>query len=211
MGTPTDSGPVESGRPGKVATLISEYDLDGLGDELERRWTADGDARESLRDLADRFNRELLRQTATDAGVQLLDGEVENLYRLLTSDGVSQADRTRAKRRLERQGIDVDSLRTDFVTYQAVRTYLQKHRDAEYQADNDDRLEREAENIDRLRGRTASVTTSKLAQLRDTDQLRLGEFRTLIDLQVVCEDCGSRYEVGTLLERGGCDCQPGDA
>jgi hypothetical protein len=28
----------------------------------------------------------------------------------------------------------------------------------------------------------------------------------LIDVQVVCEDCGANAEISTLLAEGGCDC-----
>lgn len=43
------------GRWSKVARRINEYDLEGLGEEMARRWTAEDD-RWSLRDLADHFN-----------------------------------------------------------------------------------------------------------------------------------------------------------
>jgi len=125
----------------------------------------------------------------------------------LTGDDVSSANRTRARRRLEREGIDVDGLLGDFVTYQAVRTYLKEHRGAEYSREASDPLEREVENAERLRGRMVSVTEGKLEWLRSNGQLGLGEFRMLANTQVVCEDCNSRFEVAELLERGGCDCR----
>jgi hypothetical protein len=203
MGPPDE--PRASGRAGKVARLPKEYDMKSLGPELERLWTANEDRR-SLRELADRFNRALLERAIEGTGVRRLDGEVENTYRLLTDDDVNSADRTRARRRLKRDGVDVDALLDDFVTYQAVRTYLKEHRGAEYSREPSDPLEREAENAERLRGRMVSVTEGTLERLRDNDQLGLGEFRTLANIQVVCEDCNSRFEVVELLERGGCDC-----
>jgi hypothetical protein len=193
------------GRRSKVARLIEEYDLQGLGAEMERRWTAEED-RSSLRELAASFNQSLLRAAMEAEGGQPLDGEVENTYRLLTDDEVGSADRTRVRRRLERDGVDVDALLDDFVTYQAVRTYLKSHRDAEYTPDETDPLEREVTNVQRLRGRVDSVTEGKLEQLRDAGDLTLGEFRTLVDVRVVCEDCNSQYDVVDLLEAGGCDC-----
>lgn len=194
------------GRRSKVARLIEEYELGGLGAELERLWTADED-RQSLRDLADYFNQHLLEAALDEANVQHLEGEIENTYRLLTDDDVSSADRMRVRRRLERDGIDVDELETDFVTYQAIRSYLKDYRDAEYTPDETDPLEREKTNIQQLRGRMAAVTEAKLEQLRDSDRLTLGEFRTLAEIQVVCEDCNNQYDVVDLLERDGCDCQ----
>ena len=139
------------GRRSKVVRLIDEYDLQGLGADLEQQWTADED-RKSLRDLASCFNQQLLQRTLEEADVQYLDGEIENTYRLLTGDEVSSAESTRVKRRLERDGIDVGALETDFVTYQAIRSYLKNHRGAEYTPAETDPLEREATNVQKLRG-----------------------------------------------------------
>jgi len=67
--------------------LLAEYNLSGLGVELEQLWTAETD-RQSLRELAAYSNQQLLQQRLEEAGVQILDGEVENIYRLLTDDDV---------------------------------------------------------------------------------------------------------------------------
>lgn len=205
MDTSESSDGSGRGRRSKVARLVEEYDLDGLGAEMERRWTDEED-RWSLRELADHFNRTILEAAMEAEGNQPLDGEVENLYRLLTDDDVASADRTRVRRRLKRDGVDVDALRDDFVTYQAVRTYLKKYRGAEHSPAKTDPLEREATNVQRLRGRVDSVTEGKLEQLRDSGALSIGEFRTLVDVRVVCEDCNAQYDVVDLLEAGGCDC-----
>lgn len=197
-------------RRGKVLRLIEEYGLDGMGDRLERRWTASGDERMSLRDLADEFNRELLQTSMKEAGMQPLDGNVENLYRLLTDDGVSGADRTRAERRLSREGVDVEKLSQEFVTYQAIRTYLTDHRGVSYTADTGSQSESEKERIQRLRGRVRTVTDSKLEQLRQNGDVDLGSFRTLVEVNVLCEDCGTQYDVETLLDEGCCDCTESD-
>lgn len=193
------------GRPSKVVRLLEEYELEGLGEELERRWTATED-RQSLRQLAHLFNERLVEAALRNAGSQPLDGEAANLYRLLTADDVTSADQTRARRQLERAGVDSEQLEANFVTYQAIRTYLKSHRNAEYTPDETDPLERETTNLQQLRGRTVSVTEGKLNQLLESDELRLGEFRTIVDIQVVCEDCNTQYDVVELLERGGCDC-----
>lgn len=196
-----------TGRRGKVVKLIERHELDGIGDRLERRWTAEGDERMSLRDLADEFNRALLRAAMTDAGMQPLAGEVDNAYRLLAGDEVSTADRTRTERRLEREGIDVDQLRQEFVTYQAIRTFLTDHRGASYDASSPSGPDSEKERIQRLRGRLQSVTDSKLEQLARNGDVELGDYRTLVEVNVLCEDCGAQYDVEALLDRGGCDCR----
>lgn len=194
------------GRRSKVARLIDEYDLNGLGEEMARRWTAE-EGRWSLRELADHFNQAIMEAAIESNGSRLLDGELENIYRLLTDEDVAHADRTRARRRLEREGIEVDNLLDDFVSYQAIRTFLTKYQGAEYTPDDNDPLEREMTNVQQLRGRVDSVTKGKLEQLRDSADLTLGEFRTLVDVRVICEDCNGQYDVVELLERGGCNCE----
>ena len=189
----------------KVARLLEEHDLEGLGAEMEARWTAEED-RMSLRALAAYFNQEVLRTRLEAAGINMLDGELENIYRLLTDDDVSAAERTRVGRRLQRNGLDVDEVEDHFVTYQAIRTYLTEYRDAEYVRDDRNPVEREVENVERLRGRVETVTSGKLEQLRERGDLSLGSFRTVVDVKVVCEDCHSQYDVLDLLDRGGCDC-----
>lgn len=193
------------GRPSKVARVLEEYDMQEVGTELEQRWTAEED-RWSLRDLATYFNQQLLQQALRDANVKTLDGELKNIYRLLTDNDVTTADRTRLRRRLEQDGVDIDALKDDFVTYQAIRTYLKKYRHAEYTSDESDPLDREIDNIQQLRGRLVSVTEGKLDQLRNADELILGEHRLLVDVQVICSDCNGQFDVITLLERGGCNC-----
>ncbi len=192
------------GRRSKVARLIDEYELESLGAELERLWTAEEDRR-SLRDLAAYFNQQLLQRALENADVRPLEGEVENIYRLLSTES-SGADQTRIRRRLQRDGVDIDTIENDFVTYQAIRTYLKKHRGAEYTPDETDPIEREITNIQQLRGRVDSVTAGKLRQLEKTGDLDLGTFRTLVDVRVICEDCNTQFDVIELLERGHCDC-----
>ena len=196
---------VSSSRQSKISRLIDKYDLAELGLELEQLWTAEED-RKSLRKLASYFNRQLLEQALKEADVSHLDGDVENIYRLLTDDDVSSAELTRTQRRLERDGVDTDALEDDFATYQAIQSYLKDYRGAEYTPAETDPLKREATNVQKLRGRMVSVTEGNLEQLSNSDELTLGEFRTLADIRVVCEDCNTQFDVLELLDRGGCNC-----
>lgn len=197
----------DGGRRNKVARLVDEYELGGVGDELEARWTATGDDHTSLRDLAAEFNRRLVKAKADEAGMRLSAREVDAVVRSLTGDEVTAVDRTQLRRRLEREGVDVDALDCDVVTYQAVRSYLREHRGAEYERDDGDRATTAARAIGKLRSRLVSVAESKLRALRETPALTLGEFRVLVDVGVLCTDCGSRYGVAELLSSGGCDCE----
>lgn len=194
-------------RNGKVERAIAEYDLVGIGEEMERLWSGDGTEQMSLRELAEFFNEELLRREMEEADVQMLAGECENTYTLLVDDDQQTADRTRAVRRLEREGVDVDQLRNDFVSYQSIRRYLTESRDVEYERDEASRLANTETHLQQLRTRTLRVTESKITRLNEADDIEISdEFRTTVDIRVYCPDCGARFEVVELLENHGCDC-----
>lgn len=198
----------DSSRPGresKVARLIRERELASLGGELERLWTRDED-RWSLRELAEHFNRELLSAAIREAGMADLNGEAANYYRLLTDDDVNPGDRVEAARRLERAGVDVERLREEFVSYQAVRTYLKGHRNAEYERTERDRVGRESESIRRFNARTEAIVRDKITRLRRQEHVAVGAPSVTVQVQVYCSECDSRYSVDRLLERGRCDC-----
>jgi hypothetical protein len=192
----------------KVARLIEEYELEGLGADLEARWTGDDNERMSLRDLATFFNQQLLRQAliAADNGTGALDNTVETIYTRLTSDNVSSGVRTDTRSRLEQRGVDINSLESDFVTYQAIRSYLKDWRGAEYQTISDEaKIQKDLESIQRLMSRTTSVTEERIEKLRETDRIALDAFEVLLDVQVLCQACGDQHS--ELLERDGCPCQ----
>lgn len=191
----------------KVARLIEEYELDGLGAEMEARWTGQGEDRMSLRDLAEFFNKRLLERALVNAGMSALESDVETTYENLTGEEISTGVRTDTRNRLERNGIDVDSLESDFVTYQAIRSYLKEWRGAEYEGLSDEeKVEKDLESIQRLLTRTLSVTDQRIEKLRDTDRIDIEEFEVFLDAQVLCQRCGSQYAVADFFEQGGCDC-----
>lgn len=195
------------GSRSKVSRVIEAYGLDGFGDRLERSWQGEGEPRRSLRELADHLNREVLAAAMRDAGLRPLDGEVENMYRLLTDDDVSGGQRAEAEAKLERADLDLEELRGDFVSHQAVHTYLTKLRDAEPPStDEGDRSSSALDTVERTKGRLASVVDGTLTSLRNRDELALGSFDVIVTAQVYCEDCETQYEAAELLERGACDC-----
>ncbi|WP_436347123.1 rod-determining factor RdfA [Natronorubrum sp. FCH18a] len=190
----------------KVPRLLEKYDLEGVGDELEAQWTHP-DERKSLRTLAESFNERLVRAALEEARVDTITEDVGHLYELLSGTTGSRGEQLQARRRLERAGVDVETLIEEFVSYGAIRSYLTNYRDASLPETTDSDVRRtEREAIEGLRQRTVAVTESKLARLRDTDRLEIGSHRVLATVQVVCEDCHSQYGVSELLEAGGCDC-----
>lgn len=203
MGTESDT------KRSKVARLIAEYDLDGLGQELETRWTRDED-RSSLRDLAAYFNRQLLEASVDPIGSDPLEGGVDNVYRLLTDDEVTSGVRQETRSRLEKRGVEIESLEKDFVSYQAIRSYLTDYRNAsppDTTVDLETHRDRKRTTIQRLTNRLTTVTEDALQELVNADHLTLGRFDVLVTVRVHCRDCDNRVSIPDLFARGGCNCE----
>lgn len=189
----------------KVSRVIEEYDLEGLGEELADRWASEGSNGASLRELADQFNREVLRSALQSA--EQTPTDVEETYRRLTGDDVSSGTRTETRKRLERGGIDVDAVSSDFVSYQAIRTYLREGRGIEYPDREPTDVDESVRTIEQLKGRLTTVAEDRIQRLTDTDQLDVGAIRVITNVTTVCEDCGAQYDLVELLQRGGCECE----
>jgi hypothetical protein len=184
--------------------VIEAYELEGMGPQLEAEWTGETGERTSLRDLADKFNIAVLEASLQEVGVTPLNFDVSSTYEALGHG--SGPEKTRAERRLEREGIDADILSNDFVTHQAIHTYLTKERGASLPEDKTDPVERKVETIEKLQGRVTVVTESAISSLASADELDHGNYDILIDVRAVCPDCGSDYPVGEFLRNGGCRC-----
>lgn len=192
----------------KVGRAIDEYGLADCNGWLRDRWTGrqDGD---SVRELTAEFNRRVLRAAMTDQGTNPLDGEVENLHRLLTDDDVSGGMRTQARKRLERRGVPIDRVERQFVSHQTVYRHLTGCLDVERQSSGGttrERIERNVRKLRALRQRTEAVTDETVERLATADRVEIDEFDVLVDVSVVCAACGSQHDPDALLLRGGCDC-----
>lgn len=205
----TDHGSDPPDSRSKVKRVIDEYDLNGLGEELARRWRGEPGDRTSLRELESVFNKRVLESALERADGRVIDGEVENLYRLLTDDDVSASARTEAETKLDRLGLDVEALRAAFVSHQAVHTYLTTVQGASAPGRDDSTdavLDRRRQSIQRLRSRLGTVTEESIEALEAAGHLSGGSFDTVVSVTVNCRGCGSTYDVVELLERGACDC-----
>jgi hypothetical protein len=194
-------------RKPKLVTVLEKYDVPDLDEDLERMWVVD--ETHSLRELADEVNVRILRAALRRTKLDLVDGEVENYYRLLQDDSIASGTRIDARRRLERVGIDVDELKEDFVTYQSVRTYMNSVCDITYskgERSAEERRERVLDQIQTVSGRHESVTESKIRELVSADALEIGAHEVSISTTVFCEECERPFDLDELLRRGSCNC-----
>jgi hypothetical protein len=193
----------------KVKRLLSEHEMEEFGNRLVDRWTR-RENRSSLRELADDFNQQLLRSELEGGSLDPLDGEVENIYHILTNDETTSGTRQQARSRLEQAGIDVEKLENEFVSYQSVRTYLRKVRKVDppdKTRGTESQLETKRTTIQQLVTRLRKVTEGTISELKEAGHLTLGEFDVSVSVRVHCRDCDSRVSVIELLSRGSCQCE----
>jgi len=194
--------PDESGGGCKVDRVSQKYGLDEV-DEVLKDLQKEGT---SLRDLETQYNQQVLESTLREAGVDVLQGEVENLYQLLTGDDVSAGMRVEARSRLERQGIDPETIRDDFVSYQTVRTHLRECLAVDTERESTVTPTGAKNTVFKLISRTESVTNRTIERLRSSGLLHVGTVDVTLSLRIACTDCGEEYTFSRLLERGRCSC-----
>jgi hypothetical protein len=109
--------------------------------------------------------------------------------------------------RLQKQGIDVDQLQSDFVSYGTVRRHLKNCLGVERESpEADDPAETGAQRIAALQNRTVAVTENTLSQLASAGELAAGDIDVFVDITVSCSECGMHAPVREYIEGNGCDC-----
>jgi hypothetical protein len=190
----------------KVGRVADAYDIEEIDEELVSLWRGEDGESYSLRDLQHYFNRRVLEAELRSAGVEVLDGELENTYRLLTDEDVSAGMRTQATGRLERDGVDVEGVQRDFVSHQSIHTHLRECLGAEKNPEPADRVASTQNTVGSLEARTEKIAANNLERLAG-EEIELNGFDVIVTTHVTCDACGRRHEFGDLLTNGGCGCQ----
>lgn len=199
-----------SSQGNKVEQVMAKWDLTDIGSELEQRWLGDDRKEHSVRDLATYFNRQVFAEALADTGTVPLEGEIKNLYRLLTSEDVNTANKIQAEKRLSQLNIDPKRLKDDFVSHQTMYRYLKNIRGVKKETDTistQDMVATLRRTSTRLTSRIKTVIRQNLETLNKRDEFHIGEFDIYIDIRISCTECGTTRNLTQILERDGCDCQ----
>ncbi len=194
--------PDESGGGCKVDRVSRKYGLDTI-DEVLKDLQNEGT---SLRDLEAQYNQRVLESALREAGVDVLSGEVENLYRLFIGDDVSAGMQVEARSRLKQHGTDPESIRNDFVSYQTIRTHLRECLSVDTERTSTVTTTGAKNTVFKLLSRTESVTKRTIERLRSNGYLHIGAVDVTLSLRIACTDCGEEYTFSRLVERGQCSC-----
>lgn len=188
----------------KVSRGIDKYEMAGIDDELVHRWA---EGKQGLRKLADLYNRELIRHALLHAGIQPLDGECENIRRILVEPDVTEGMRVQLHKRFENNGIDTHELVRDFVSYQTVNRHLQQCLEIERSTAANAPITK-SEGIDRIYGlqkRTEHVVENTLIQLERAGEIQVGNIDVIVSMGVSCSNCGGYRDIEDVIDHG-CHC-----
>lgn len=189
----------------KVGSAIVQYGLEDANTRLREKWTGKSDKSQSVRELTVEFNRRLVRTAMQEAGMELVEGRVENAHRLLTDDDALEAVRLQMETTLQNDGVDVDALESAFVSHQTLYRHLTSCLDASKEI-NQRSIEKERQRVNRLQNRAEAVVTDSVQRLRDGGEVDIETFEVLVSFRVSCESCGRLHDADVLLTDGGCSC-----
>lgn len=187
----------------KVTRTRDEFDLEMDDDSLVAAWQ-DGT---SVRELTRSFNEALI-----EARLDRLEGSSTTwnrlpIYDALKTDELSEADVIETQRELERNGVDPDELRSTLISHQTMYRHLTSCLDASASPDPtpEERREKARDTVYALQRRTTLVTESTIETLQNTGTTDLGDPDVLVDIQILCRECGYSADFDTALTDG-CNC-----
>lgn len=189
----------------KIGRATAKYDLRTLDEDLRRRHEA-GD---SLRDLESTVNERILDGAIRAAGADVVS-RVESLYEQLTGTDASAGEVADLRTKLEQEGVDVDAVESEFVSYQTVRHHLKKCLDRDTSRESRTTPAQAIGTIDWAQARSEAVIGRTLSQLARTDDLAIEDLDVMQSTKVTCGDCGQTYGVTELVDAGGCSCRLGE-
>ncbi|WP_222914349.1 rod-determining factor RdfA [Natrinema sp. SYSU A 869] len=187
----------------KVDRVCEKWGLDDVDAKLRDR-QQNSDA--SLRDLETYFNQRVLEAAMRDARAEIIEGEVENTYYLLTADDVSSGSKIEVNDRLRRSGVDPEAVTSDFVSYQTIRTHLQECLGVDTSYEPNVTTSDAKNTVFKLLSRTEVITERTINRLRSAGHVAISDVDVTLSLRIACTKCGEEYTFSRLLERGRCNC-----
>jgi hypothetical protein len=189
----------------KVERVAHKYGLSRLDERVLRRREQEG---ASLRKLEAYINQRILRAAMEGAGMRVLEGDAENYHRILTEDDASRTAEQQVRRELEQEGVPVEEVLSDMVSYQTVRAHLNDCLDTDTSKDDAPPDPEQAESTFRgLQTRAENVVEKALNRFRKHDVIDIGSPHVNVIINVTCGDCGRTYGAYELLNRKQCECR----
>ena len=187
----------------KIGRVTTAYELPTVDTDLVDQWRNGT----SVRRLTEELNKDIIASELDTANVGNVEWSRTPVYEMLQTDELSDAEEIEIRRELERAGIDVEQLATDLVSHQTVYRHLTDCLDASKGDEQtpDERRDQARNTVHALQQRTELVTQSTRESLQSANITDLGEPEVLVDLQILCHECGQSMDFETAITDG-CNC-----
>ena len=205
----------------KIDRLIGEYGLTGIEDALVTHWTREDDKhRKSVRELTNWFNQKIMIAVLDEytGGMIPSDYTVEEITTRLRArdsdaakyDEIPNREITDVVQWLQDNGVSVDNVIDDFVSYGTMYTYLREIKGAvspDAQPDGRSPEERQTDVLEGIRDDLAKQPeriNSRLRTLRTHSQLPETKPDIHVSVECNCPICGHAQTISDYIEHQGC-------
>lgn len=187
----------------KVGRVSRVYELPKEDTQLVEKWQSGT----SVRQLTEEINKDIVRSKLETANVGQIKLSQSPVYKALHTNELSKAEEIKIRRELDHAGIDVEKLSSDLVSHQTVYRHLKQCLDVSKGEDQtpNERREKAKDTVYALQQRTEIVTESTIHMLQTADITNLGNIEVVVDLQIVCDDCGRSMDFESAISQG-CKC-----
>lgn len=187
----------------KIDRVTTEYELSEEDSRLVEEWQIG----KSVRKLTEQLNKDIIEAELAAANLGQLEWSRSPVYEALHTDELDNAEEIEIRRKLDRAGIDVEELSFALVSHQTVYRHLTQCLDVSKDDGQtpDERREKARNTVYALQQRTEIVTAKTVKSLQSAGVTDLGDIEVLVDLQVVCGDCGRSMDFETAISDG-CNC-----
>jgi len=192
----------------KVDSLIERHALtvpdagyESVDEYLVARWTgSDGRSAVGYKALTEWFNKRLLKRIYDEHDRGTVNVHLEREYEIITGDQDIQRDELAAD--LATDGLDIDDIADELVSWSTMRHHLKGCLDAEKDTTPAE-TDWETNTVQMTRERAAEKARSVLSSLTSKGRLRDAD-RAQVDVQVKlsCPDCSVRVPFEDAVERG---------
>ena len=183
------------------ALTVPDPGYDSVDEYLVGRWTgSDGRSADGYKALTEWFNKRLLKRLYEEHGRDTVSVHLDREYEVIAGDADIQRDELAAD--LATDGLDVDEIDSEMVSWSTMRHHLKGCLDAEKDTTPAE-TDWEMNTVQMARERTAEKTRSVLSSLTSKGRLLEAE-RANVDVQVKlsCPDCSVRIPFEDAVERG---------
>lgn len=199
----------------KIGRAMRKYDLDRLNtDIVEYRDTEN----KSLRDLEKYINKRILRKkientpnvdmdTDTQIFGAISDGDaINHIYEVLHDDSTPPDHRARVEKQLEQVGVDVEAIRSDWITHTTVSSHLSDCLDIDTNRSKPISQDQARKTIEWAKTKCKRIISRTVTRLQANNKITIANPDVSISVHITCTDCHQTFSPEELMQSGTCKC-----